>query len=35
MIKAVELERKVYGIRDEVTEGDVAKALRELAESHD
>ena len=35
MVKAVELERRVYGIRDEVTEGDVAKALRELAESHD
>lgn len=35
MVKAVELERKVYGIRDDVTEGDVAKALRELAESHD
>lgn len=35
MVKVVELERRVYGIRDEVSEGDVAKALKELAGSHD
>lgn len=32
MIKVVDLERRVYGIRDEGNEDDVAKALRELAD---
>ena len=31
MCRVVDMERRVYGIRDEVTETDVAKALRELA----
>lgn len=32
MVKVVELERKVYGIKDEVSEGDIAKALKELSD---
>ena len=32
MIKVVDLERRVYGIRDEGNEDDVAKALCELAD---
>lgn len=35
MIKVVDLERRVYGIRDEVTEGDVARALKELAAQYE
>lgn len=33
MIKAVDLERRVYGIRDEVSESDIAKALKELSDA--
>lgn len=35
MCKMVDLERRVYGIRDEASEGDVAKALKELADLND
>lgn len=35
MVRAVDLERRVYGIKDDVTEADVVKALKELADVPD